>query len=417
MHDYFGKVSAQPWKATHLNGSIIKWAKDALGWRGSRLRPAEAADHEVLPGQDWRAEVQSVPNDSIMLDAYLGIGITTIQYTPMVPSAEVAGNPSRYEISTGLYTGPDVQFPRKCDDHYESHETVTYLPKGRFLGGRHQIKGGLIFTIEGGGSGYPSNVAGDYQLRFLNGAPNSIDIYNHPTSPVNDMRSQALFAMDTWTMSRLTFNLGVRWERYHAWYPNQSRVAGTFSIFPAQTFQAQNVLTWTRAVPRLGIDWDIFGNGKTVFKATFGEYSNQPGYNFAENYNPNARAISRYRWHDLNGNGNYDPGEVNLDPNGPDFISASGGVSQLVNPSLQQPHEFEAMVELDRQLVANTAVSLVWVRKEMINEFDNGSCPDGYSCSSTRNVARPASLYHPCRSPSSTRGRTASWGRLTTAVR
>ena len=28
-----------------------------------------------------------------------------------------------------------------------------------------------------------------------------------------------------------------------------------------------------------------------------------------------------YRWRDLNGNGRYDAGEVNLDPNGPDFVS------------------------------------------------------------------------------------------------
>ncbi|HEY7790815.1 MAG TPA: carboxypeptidase regulatory-like domain-containing protein [Vicinamibacterales bacterium] len=393
MHDYFGKVSAQPWRSTNFNGSYIDWAKDAMGWHASRLRPAEAADHEVLPGKVWRGEMQSVPNSSILLDAYLGFSGYNVTYGPMLPSAYVAGNPSREELSTKLYTGPDSRYPGKYVKNYESHETLTYLPKGRFLGGKHELKTGFIFTIEGGGSSYDNEVSGDYLLRFLNGAPNSITMYNSPVSPINDMRNQALFATDTWTMNRFTFNLGVRWERYHAWYPDQSRAAGAFSIYPAASFPGQSVLLWKRVVPRLGMDWDMFGNGKTVFKATFGEYSNQPGYNFAENYNPNASASSIYRWHDLNGNRNYDPGEVNLDPNGPDFISASGGVSQLVNPNLIQPHEYEAMAELDHELMANTAVSFTWVRKQMINDFDEAQCPEGYDCSSTRNVARPASLY------------------------
>ncbi len=391
MHDIFGKLSAQPWTSTHLGASYIHWSKFADHWHGSRLRPAESSDTELLPGNVWRAEVQSVPSTNLLLDAYLGFSGYGVTYGIASEGNDVAGNPSRQEISTGLFSGPDSQLPQKYVDHYESHETMTFLPKREFLGGRHQVKTGFIFTIEGGGSGYPNKPAGDYLLKFLNGQPNSIVTYNFPISPTNDLRSQAAFATDTWTMNRLTFNLGVRWERYHAWYPAQARAAGPFAA--ATTFPELDVLHWTRVVPRLGMDWDVRGNGKTVVKATFGEYSNQPGYNFAENYNPNAEATTTYRWHDLNGNGDYDPGEVNLAPNGPDFISAAGGVSQLVNPNLQQPHEFEIMGEIDRELMKNTAVTLVYVRKQMIAEFDNNSCPAGYDCVSTRNVARPASDY------------------------
>jgi hypothetical protein len=192
-------------------------------------------------------------------------------------------------------------------------------------------------------------------------------------------------------MSRLTFNLGVRWERYHAWYPTQSRVAGPFAA--AASYTGTDILTWKRIVPRLGMAWDVNGSGKTVIKTTFGQYSNQPGYNFAENYNPNALVSTTYRWRDLNGNGDYDPNEVNLDPNGPDYISAKGGANQLVNSNLRQPNDLEFMARIDRELVANTAVSLVYVRKTMRDQFDNASCPAGYSCSSTRNVARPAADY------------------------
>ena len=42
----------------------------------------------------------------------------------------------------------------------------------------------------------------------------------------------------------------------------------------------------------------------------------------------NAIANAVYRWHDLNGNLDYDPGEVNLDRNGPDFVETVGRLSQ-----------------------------------------------------------------------------------------
>jgi hypothetical protein len=390
MNDEFAKVSAQPWSATHLGGSYLHWSKYADHWTASRLRPEESTETQFLPGNIWRGEVQSVPKSTLLLNAYLGSSGYNVTRADQ-PGTDVPGNPSRFDAGTGLYTGPSAMPPIKPVNHYESHENITFLPKDPILGGRHALKMGGIFTWESGSSAYVNKASGDYLLNYLNQVPNSITFYNFPITPTNDLRSQALFAADTWTMSRVTLNLGVRWERYRAWYPTQSRAEGPFA--PAATYPGEDILLWKRVVPRLGVAWDVRGNGKTVIKTTFGQYSNQPGYNFAENYNPNALVSTTYRWRDLNGNGDYNPGEVNLDPNGSDYLSATGGANQLVNPNLQQPNDLEFMARIDRELVANTAVSLVYVRKTMRDQFDNNSCPAGYSCSSTRNIARPAGDY------------------------
>ena len=42
----------------------------------------------------------------------------------------------------------------------------------------------------------------------------------------------------------------------------------------------------------------------------------------------NAIANAVFTWQDLNGNLDYDPGEVNLDRNGPDFVETVGRLSQ-----------------------------------------------------------------------------------------
>ena len=387
LHDYFGKVSAQPSQSVNLNFTELKWLKLADGWGGSRLVPYPSARYEPLAGNDWKGEIQWVPNSSMLVDAYAGFADYT-DYEDFEPgSNNVPGNPSRKELSTNLATGPRTSPYQGGEFNYESHETVTFLPKRDILGGRHELKTGLIFTVNFTGSAYASKPSGNYVVQDLNGQANSIILYNWPIDPRsdNEMRSQALFLTDTWTANRVTMNLGVRWERYRNYYPTQTRQEGPFAPYfgAAQTFPGQDVLLWKRIVPRLGVNWDIAGNGKTVLKSTFGESSNQPGLGFASTFNPYAQSNVTYAWHDLNGNRDYDPGEVNLDPSGGDFISASGGKSQLVNPNLQQPHEFEFMTELDRELMKNTAIRLIYVRKEMLQLFD----------SAARNVGRPIGDY------------------------
>ena len=56
---------------------------------------------------------------------------------------------------------------------------------------------------------------------------------------------------------------------------------------------------------------------KTVLKGTFGVFRNNPAVGFSENYNKNTLQTTTYRWRDLNGNGDYNVGEVDLSPGSP----------------------------------------------------------------------------------------------------
>jgi hypothetical protein len=86
-----------------------------------------------------------------------------------------------------------------------------------------------------------------------------------------------LFLNDTWSMGRATVNAGVRYDRYHGWLPEQEQLAGSLSEwapqFPAlaalvtpKTFPETHFYTWNQIAPRVGMTFDLSGDGKTVLK-------------------------------------------------------------------------------------------------------------------------------------------------------
>jgi hypothetical protein len=81
---------------------------------------------------------------------------------------------------------------------------------------------------------------------------------------------------------------------------------------------------------------------------------------------PNEGIINTYVWHDRNGCRCYTPGEVNLDPNGPDFVANNAGVGVL-NPDQKPAISNEFTLSVERQLVPNVAVRLTGVYSTDLN--------------------------------------------------
>jgi hypothetical protein len=217
--------------------------------------------------------------------------------------------------------------------------------------------------------------AGNYMLVYdrlvgVANQPAEFVTYNLPLTGMGSrMTEYSGYARDTWSMGRVTLNLGVRWERYHSFVDEQTKVQGMFG--GTGTFPKLDVLTWTSMAPRFGAAYDLTGHGKTVLKSTYGLYNHTMSDQFAFSYNPNNKVETTYRWRDPDRNNDYTPGEVNLDTEGPDFISISGASNNLLNPDLQQPvtHEFTAGVE--RELMANFSARAFYVYKRQHDLFQN----------------------------------------------
>ena len=100
---------------------------------------------------------------------------------------------------------------------------------------------------------------------------------------------------------------------------------------------------------------------QTVLKASYGWFNTEAA--LSGDYNPNTIFNTDYRWHDLNGDGRYQPGEVNLDTNGVDFIGTTSAANARVNPDLRLSHVQEISASIEREVAPNLAVRGLYLVK------------------------------------------------------
>ena len=113
---------------------------------------------------------------------------------------------------------------------YPTKGTISYY-RPDLLAGSHQFKGGFDFINTGFNEGRRTKLAGNYELRFNNGAATQLITYNYPVSPYNFSHYWAVYGQDAWTIGRrLNLILGLRGihrERIRAGpVPGRHRVCG-----------------------------------------------------------------------------------------------------------------------------------------------------------------------------------------------
>ena len=85
-------------------------------------------------------------------------------------------------------------------------------------------------------------------------------------------------------MKRLTLNYGARYEHFNASIPAESSPASTW--IAARNFpEIKNVPNWNDWAVRLAVAYDLFGDGKTAFKANAGKYVAAQAAGFAQTFN------------------------------------------------------------------------------------------------------------------------------------
>lgn len=356
---------------------------------GGRFRPLESTLNYRHVTSIAKGELQSMLGTKTLLNMIVGRGGYDADYSAERAGFSTPGNPSRFDRESGLRTGP-AESPRRTPRYRTMFDgSMSFFPE-RFLGGKHEMKAGWSLYWETTGDQFQDQPHGNYMLTFdrvnnVSNQPAEIQIRNWPITPKNKATTYAAYIKDTWRISnRLTANWGLRYERQHSFVPEQGNPASTQfpSLFPGGTFAPVDVITWQRVVPRVGMAWDLTGSGRSVVKATFGLYNHVVGDGFAGSYNQNGNIAATFRWRDQNGDRDYTPGEVNLDPNGPDFLSITGGSSNLLPEGLKQPITREVTFGFERQLMENLAFRTLYVFKQDVNLFD------------VVNVRRPYDAYN-----------------------
>jgi hypothetical protein len=181
-----------------------------------------------------------------------------------------------------------------------------------YVTGSHGLKVG--FYAHQGWRTDNSQINKDLTYTFRGTVPQSVTYWATPSRQSDRSRELAAFVQDQWTVARWTLNLGARFDHFRGYVPEQDLPAGSF--VPARDFAGvDNIPNWKDISPRLGMAYDLFGNGKTALKAAYGRYLEWETAGTA--VTPNNPVVSMVTsatrtWNDVNGD--YKPQDNELGP-------------------------------------------------------------------------------------------------------
>jgi len=159
--------------------------------------------------------------------------------------------------------------------NWSGHTGYTNIVQGAasYVTGAHSSKFG--FRYHNNDANYPVNFYNNAQRKYFlqDGQPTQVDVYADANSHQQQKQTMlAFYAQDRWTIGRLSLQGGLRFEHLSDYFPQQQMGPNLFLptavVFPAE----EGPLHQKDLMPRFGLSYDLFGNGKTAVKFFLGRY-------------------------------------------------------------------------------------------------------------------------------------------------
>ncbi|MEW6366522.1 MAG: carboxypeptidase regulatory-like domain-containing protein [Acidobacteriota bacterium] len=353
------KFNAQATEGTSLTYFYFRGDKIKRGRSAGATRPIETTYNQDGPTDIHKVEASHIFNQDLYLNAKFSY-LKSVYH--LVPAGGL--DAERYRTEDGVWHGTYDRFDASQPAYTFTADTNYFV---RALGGSHEFKFGFSyrrFTNESS-----TRIPGDmlyadayYGIVWIM-RDSSLRSLNQYTS---------FYAGDTFTKGRLTANLGLRFDSQSGTILDTS-VRGNAAypaILPSISVPTQDApFTWNNISPRLGVTYDLTGDGKTLARASFAQYADQLGVKDYWLLSPvTYPGELDYYWTDLNGDHLAQDNEIDwaygpvgiyyVDPLDP----TSNRSTTVVDGDLTAPKRLEFIVGGEREIVQNFSVggNFVW---------------------------------------------------------
>ena len=279
----------------------------------------------------------------------------------------------------------------RSQDFSDAHNS-SYLWQGSvlYVTGSHSVKVGYQRTLMAQDITWTTNNQ-NLTFRFNNGVPNQLTQSISPWMNRSRAMWDAVFAQERWTQGALTVQAAVRFDRAWSWFPAQQEGPSRFLPVPILIPETPGVDSYKDISPRVGVAYDLFGNGRTALKVHVGRYLEGAGTgSLYTATNPTLRmpqttpvlgtaGVTR-AWNDANRN--FVPDCDLLNPNAQDLRGSGGdmcgvmsntrfGQNVLANnfdPALLhgwgvRPSDWTLDVSIQRQIFQRASATLSYSRR------------------------------------------------------
>jgi hypothetical protein len=189
---------------------------------------------------------------------------------------------------------------------------------------------------------------------------------------------------------RITLNLGIRFDRSTASQSSVLKLAsgnpislalGDNLIEPAtdfnpydefQTAPWKNMITWNVFSPRLGFVLDLFGDGKSLFKVSYSQYTEQTMLDYAASLSPfGPTSYHSFYWYDENMDTTVDENDTFV-PYPEDYRFYNPDLIQnRIDSDITSPHTNEITIGLSQEILTDFSFSLTYISKIKKDIYEN----------------------------------------------
>ena len=360
LKNYALKIDGMASPSVRGNFSFFEGNKIKNGRSASATRPPETTWDQTGPTKFYKGEGNFVARSNLFVSARYAYISGGFQLFP-----EGGLDKNAYEDDNSVWHGSYYFYKTDRPQYYAGGDASAFA-------GKHEVKFGFSYRRTPVDS--LSTAPGNHIITYHTGYPSMLaEVYgDFPQNTVGKYING--FVTDTISLSRATITGGIRFDHQTSSYSGAVRpaVPGFEAFLPALTAPAQdNVFDWNTIAPRIGVNYSVDQNHKTLVRASYSYFASQLPATNGSFLSPIQNTYLYFGATDKNGNGFVDVNEVDFtdfqgargfDPKNPTALTS---VNRVSNPSAPITQEF--LIGVDHELRPNFGVSATYTYRHFGN--------------------------------------------------